>query len=68
MRQRTSISVDDLLWRRFKSLLALEDKDMSTVLEKLVEDYLEANEATAQERARQPRKDPNDGEVSTTSG
>jgi predicted transcriptional regulator len=67
MRQRTSISVDDLLWRRFKSLLALEDKDMSTVLEKLVEDYLEANEAATQERARQPRKDPNDGEVSTTS-
>jgi metal-responsive CopG/Arc/MetJ family transcriptional regulator len=57
MRQRTSISVDDMLWRRFKSLLALEDKDMSTVLEKLVEDYLEANEAAAQEKARQPRKD-----------
>jgi hypothetical protein len=68
MRQRTSISVDDMLWRRFKSLLALEDKDMSTVLEKLVEDYLEANEAAAQERARQPRKDPNDGKVSTTRG
>jgi hypothetical protein len=61
MRQRTSISVDDLLWRRFRSLLALEDKDMSTVLEKLVEDYLEANEAAAQERARQPRKDPSNG-------
>jgi hypothetical protein len=68
MRQRTSISVDDMLWRRFKSLLALEDKDMSTVLEKLVEDYLETNEAAAQERARQPRKDPKHGEVSTTSG
>jgi hypothetical protein len=61
MRQRTSISVDDMLWRRFKSLLALEDKDMSTVLEKLVEDYLEANEAAAQERARQPRQESSDG-------
>jgi hypothetical protein len=61
MRQRTSISVDDLLWRRFKSLLALEDKDMSTVLEQLVEGYLEANEADAQERARQPRKELSDG-------
>jgi ribosomal protein L12E/L44/L45/RPP1/RPP2 len=61
MRQRTSISVDDMLWRRFKSLLALEDKDMSTVLEKLVENYLEANEAAAQERARQPRKESSDG-------
>ena len=68
MRQRTSISVDDLLWRRFKSLLALEDKDMSAVLEQLVEDYLEANEAAAQERARQPRRGPDDGKVPTTSG
>jgi hypothetical protein len=61
MRQRTTITVDDLLWRRFKSLLALEDKEMSTVLEKLVEDYLDANEAAAQERARQPRKESSDG-------
>jgi hypothetical protein len=60
MRQRTSISVDDMLWRRFKSLLALEDKEMSTVLEQLVEGYIEANEAAAQERARQPRKEPSD--------
>jgi hypothetical protein len=61
MRQRTTITVDDLLWRRFKSLLALEDKEMSTVLEKLVEDYLDANEAATQERARQPRKESSDG-------
>lgn len=61
MRQRTTITIDDLLWRRFKSLLALEDKEMSTVLEQLVEEYLDANEAAAQERARQPRKDPSDG-------
>jgi hypothetical protein len=57
MRHRTTITVDDLLWRRFKSLLALEDKDMSAVLERLVEDYIEANEADARERASQPRKD-----------
>jgi hypothetical protein len=61
MRQRTSITVDDLLWRRFKSLLALEAKDMSAVLEQLVEEYIEANEAAAQERARQPRRGPSDG-------
>jgi hypothetical protein len=61
MRQRTTITVDELLWRRFKSLLALEAKDMSAVLEKLVEDYIEANEADAQERARQPRRGPSDG-------
>ena len=68
MRQRTTINVDDLLWRRFKSLLALEDKEMGSVLEQLVEAYLEANEAAAQERARQPRRGPEQGEVSTTSG
>jgi hypothetical protein len=61
MRHRTTITVDDLLWRRFKSLLALEDKDMSAVLEQLVGDYIEANEADARERASQPRKDPSDG-------
>ena len=49
MRHRTTITVDDLLWRRFESLLALEDKDMSAVLEQLVEDYIEANEADARE-------------------
>jgi hypothetical protein len=57
MRQRTTISVDDMLWRRFKALLALEDKEMGAVLERLVEDYINANEVAAQERARQPRKD-----------
>jgi hypothetical protein len=66
MRQRTTITVDDLLWRRFKSLLALEDKEMGTVIEQLVEGYLEANEAAAQEKARQPRRGPSDGEMSTT--
>jgi hypothetical protein len=67
MRQRTTITVDEMLWRRFKSLLALEAKEMSSVLEHLVEDYIEANEAAAQERARQPRRGPDDGDVSTTS-
>jgi hypothetical protein len=68
MRQRTTINVDDLLWRRFKSLLALEAKEMGTVLEELVQAYIDANEAAAQERARQPRRGPDHGEVSTTSG
>ena len=42
---RTSITVNPQVWRRFKALLALEDKDMSAVLEKLVQEYIEANEA-----------------------
>jgi metal-responsive CopG/Arc/MetJ family transcriptional regulator len=67
MRQRTTINVDDLLWRRFKSLLALEAKEMSSVIEELVQEYIDANEAAAQERARQPRRGPDHGKVSTTS-
>ena len=63
MRHRTTITVDDLLWRRFKSLLALEDKDMSAVLEQLVENYIDENEADARERASRPRKDDSDGKM-----
>ena len=57
MRQRTSITVDDLLWRRFKATLALQDKDMSTVVEQLVEQYLQEHEALAREVANQHRKE-----------
>ena len=49
MRQRTSITVDDLLWRRFRATVALEGKDMSPVLEQLIEDYLREHEAAARE-------------------
>jgi hypothetical protein len=57
MRQRTSISVDDLLWRRFKATLALQDKDLSAVIEQLVERYLEDHEVAAREAANQPREE-----------
>jgi hypothetical protein len=60
---RTSITVNPQVWRRFKALLALEDKDMSAILEQLVQEYIDANEAAVQERARQPRKDPSHGTV-----
>ena len=60
---RTSITVNPQVWRRFKALLALEDKDMSAILEQLVQDYIDAIEAAAQDRARQPRKDPSHGSV-----
>ena len=53
MRQRTSITVDDLLWRRFKATLALQDKDMSAVIEQLVEQYLQEHEAAARKAANQ---------------
>jgi metal-responsive CopG/Arc/MetJ family transcriptional regulator len=57
MRQRTSISVDDLLWRRFKATLALQDKDMSAVIEQLVEQYLRDHEDAARETANKHRKE-----------
>jgi hypothetical protein len=52
-RQRTSITVDPLLWRRFKATLALQGKDMSPVLEAFVQAYLQEHEEAAQEAARQ---------------
>jgi hypothetical protein len=47
-RQRTSIYVDAQLWRRFKSLLALQGRDMSPVIEQWIQDYLDAQEQAAQ--------------------
>jgi metal-responsive CopG/Arc/MetJ family transcriptional regulator len=57
MRQRTSITVDDLLWRRFKATLALQDRDMSAVVEELVEQYLQEHEAAAREAANQHQRE-----------
>ena len=44
---RTSITINKPLWLRFKATLALEEKDMSTVLEDLVNGYLREHEAQA---------------------
>jgi hypothetical protein len=52
MRQRTSITVDDQLWRRLKATLALENKDLSAVLEELIEDYLQTHEDAARDAVR----------------
>ena len=57
MRQRTSITVDDLLWRRFKATLALQDRDMSAAVEELVEQYLQEHEAAAREAANQHQRE-----------
>jgi metal-responsive CopG/Arc/MetJ family transcriptional regulator len=53
MRQRTSITVDELLWRRFRATIALQGKDMSPVIERLIEQYLDEHEAAAREAANQ---------------
>jgi metal-responsive CopG/Arc/MetJ family transcriptional regulator len=50
-RQRTSINVNAQLWRRFKSVLALEGKDMSPVIEYWIEQYLDAHEQAEQAAA-----------------
>jgi hypothetical protein len=52
-RQRTSINVDALLWRRFKATLALQGKDMSPVLEDFLRAYLDEHEAAARQAANQ---------------
>ena len=39
-RVRTSVTIDRQLWQRFKAAAALEDKDMSAVLEQLIEQYV----------------------------
>jgi hypothetical protein len=48
---RTSITVNPRLWRRFKATLALEDRDMSAVIESLVEEYLREHEEAARRAA-----------------
>ena len=50
-RQRTSINVDAQLWRRFKSVLALEGRDMSPVIEQWIQQYLDAHEQAVQATA-----------------
>jgi hypothetical protein len=51
---RTSITVNKPLWLRFKATLALEEKDMSAVIEALVDRYLREHEEAAQAAARLP--------------
>jgi hypothetical protein len=46
-RQRTTITVEQRIWRRFKAVLAMEGKDLSAVLEQLCEDYCNEHEAEA---------------------
>jgi hypothetical protein len=46
-RQRTSIVIDEELWRRFKAHLALRGKEMSVVMARLIEAYLEADNPLA---------------------
>ena len=52
-RQRTSINVNTLLWRRFKATLALQGKDMSPVLEEFLRAYLDEHEEAARQAANQ---------------
>jgi hypothetical protein len=57
MRQRTTITVDDFLWRRLKACVALEAKDMSAVIEQMIEAYLDEHEAAAREAANRKREE-----------
>lgn len=53
-RQRTTITVDERIWRHFKSVLALQGKDVSAVLERLCEEYIRDNEASARAEVTTP--------------
>jgi hypothetical protein len=48
-KQRTSITLDESLWREFKAVCALEGKDMSTVLEQFIKNYIQVHKATGRE-------------------
>jgi len=61
MRRRTTITVEERTWRRFRSVLALQGKDVSAVLEKLCEDYINENEAAARAEANRNEEEPDDG-------
>ena len=45
-RQRTTITLDAQVWRRFRSLCALQGKDASAVVEELIKAYLVDQEAS----------------------
>ena len=57
MRRRTTILVDEFLWRRLRSCVALEDKEVSEVIEQMIEVYLNEHEAAAREAADRQRKE-----------
>jgi metal-responsive CopG/Arc/MetJ family transcriptional regulator len=48
-KQRTSITLDESLWREFKAVCALEGKDMSAVLEQFINDYIQAHKTARRE-------------------
>jgi hypothetical protein len=56
MRRRTTITVEERTWRRFRSVLALQGKDVSAVLEQLCEDYISEHEAAARAEANEQKE------------
>jgi hypothetical protein len=47
MRRRTTITIDERIWRRFRAVVLLQDKDQADVLEEICEAYSNAHEAEA---------------------
>jgi hypothetical protein len=45
MRQRTTITIEDRIWRRFRAVVVLQGKDTSEVLEEICEQYSDEHEA-----------------------
>jgi hypothetical protein len=57
MRRRTTITVEERTWRRFRSVLALQGKDVSAVLEQLCEGYIREHEAAARAEINEPQEE-----------
>ena len=57
MRRRTTITIDERIWRRFRAVVVLQGTDTSEILEELCEVYSNAHEADAR-RSVEPLEDP----------
>jgi hypothetical protein len=47
MRRRTTITIDERIWRRFRAVVLLQDKDQADVLEEICKAYCDKHEAEA---------------------
>jgi hypothetical protein len=56
MRQRTTINIEERIWRRFRGVVVLQGKDAAEVLEEICEAYCDQHEAEAR-RSVEPRRE-----------
>jgi hypothetical protein len=54
MRRRTTITIDERIWRRFRAVVLLQGKDQADALEEICEAYCDKHEAEAR-RSVEPK-------------